>query len=285
MATLPLISEETAPCPVRVTTTPDGITAIGINRPANRNSINPPTAKRLREAFLEFEKDSSQKVCVFYGVGANFSSGFDLSELSKWEIPPPGAPGSTNITRSKFEPVRGRNLGPLGPSRMQIRKPVICSVSGYAVAGGLELSLLADIRIVEEDVVFGIFSRRFGVPLLDGGTVRLQAVVGLGRALDIIMTGRPVDAKEALNIGLATRVVSKGRAFEEAMKLAQMMVTFPQECLNADRESCYYAAYQARSLEDALSFEYEEATKVADIGIREGLKFTRGKGRHGNSKL
>ncbi|WEW56198.1 hypothetical protein PRK78_001635 [Emydomyces testavorans] len=265
----------------------DGVTTIGINRSYRKNAINPLTAKKLYEAFLTFESDPQQKVCVLYGTGGTFSAGFDLSELAKWDAQREQSRNSNNgstehmgnTTRSKFEPVRGRNAGPLGPSRMQIAKPVICAVSGHCVAGGMELSLLADMRIVEEDVIFGIFSRRFGVPLLDGGTVRLQAIVGLGRALDITLTGRPVGAHEALHMGLANRVVSKGQAFEEAMKLARLLASFPQECLNADRDSCYYAAYKAQSLEDALSYEYNGAVKVADLAIREGLRFVQGKGQ------
>lgn len=143
----------------------------------------------------------------------------------------------------------------------------------------MELSLLADLRIVEEDAIFGIFSRRFGIPLLDGGTVRLQAIVGLGRALDIILTGRSVGAHEALHMGLANRVVGKGQAMVEAMKLARVLVSVPQECLNVDRDSCYYAAYGAKSLEDALAYEYEGAVRVADLAIREGGRFVMEMGR------
>ncbi|EEP79111.1 enoyl-CoA hydratase/carnithine racemase [Uncinocarpus reesii 1704] len=269
---------------VRIATIEGGITTIGINRPQRRNAINFPTAKRLYDAFLAFENDPRQKICILHGTGGTFSAGFDLSQLAGWDAQTEGSrskEGNGNqkqdkavggITRSKFEPVRDRNAGPLGPSRMQVTKPVICAVSGHCVAGGMELSLIADMRIVEEDVIFGIFSRRFGIPLLDGGTVRLQSIVGLGRALDIILTGRPVGAHEALHMGLANRVVPKGQAFDEAMKLARLLASVPQECLNADRNSCYYAAYQAQSLEDALSYEYNGAVRVADLGIREGLR-------------
>ncbi|KAI1943744.1 putative ribokinase [Ophidiomyces ophidiicola] len=268
------------------TRTSDGITTIGINRPHRKNAINPPTAKKLYEAFLDFESDPQQKVCVLHGVGGTFSAGFDLSELIEWDRPAPMSRAtsddrctqrSDSITRSKFRPVKGRNAGPLGPSRMQISKPVICAVSGHCVAGGLELSLIADMRVVEDDVVFGVFSRRFGIPLLDGGTVRLPAVIGLGRAMDITLTGRPVGAHEAFHMGLANRLVPKGQAYQEAMKLAELLVSFPQECLNADRDSCYYAAYHAQSLEDALSYEFEGGVKVADLAIRDALKFVRGK--------
>ncbi|KAL1962434.1 hypothetical protein VTN77DRAFT_9705 [Rasamsonia byssochlamydoides] len=170
----------------------------------------------------------------------------------------------------------------MGPSRMQIRKPVICAVAGHAVAGGLELSLLADLRVVEEDAIFGVFCRRFGVPLIDGGTVRLQRVVGLGRALDMILTGRAVTADEALAMGLANRIVPKGKALEEATKLAKQLVAFPQGCMNADRESCYYAAYRATSMEDALAYEFQHGAPIVEKESIEGAaRFSAGAGRHG----
>jgi enoyl-CoA hydratase/carnithine racemase len=165
---------------------------------------------------------------------------------------------------------------------MQIRKPVICAVAGYAVAGGLELALISDLRVVEEDAVFGIFNRRFGVPLIDGGTVRLQAIVGLGRALDMILTGRAVGAAEALGWGLANRVVGKGKALKEALVLAEMLVQFPQGCLNVDRGSCYFAAYEAKSFEGALANEFHEGIKVIGKESVEGaVRFSKGEGRHG----
>jgi enoyl-CoA hydratase/carnithine racemase len=159
---------------------------------------------------------------------------------------------------------------------------VISAVAGFAVAGGLELSLLGDIRVAEEDAVFGVFCRRWGVPLIDGGTVRLQAIVGLGRALDMILTGRPVGAQEALAMGLANRVVPKGAALEEAMKIARQLLVFPQGCMNADRTSCYYSAYNATSFEDALKFEYDTGTKVLKSeGLQGAMRFSAGAGRHG----
>ena len=170
----------------------------------------------------------------------------------------------------------------MGPSRMQISKPVICAVSGYAVAGGLELSLLADMRIVEEDAILGVFCRRFGVPLIDGGTVRLQAIVGLGRAMDMILTGRAVGAQEALAMGLANRVVPKGKAFEEAMKIAEQLVGFPQECMNRDRTSAYNAAFGEEGFEEKMRFEFENAKDVLDKESVEGAKrFAGGAGRSG----
>lgn len=283
MPEMPLSDPE--PDSIVVEKTADGVTTIGINRPGRRNAINPPTATKLRAAFLDFERDSSQKICVFHGIGGTFCSGFDLSELRKWDKPTEskdsaantesGGGGNGSITRTHFKPVKGRNEAPLGPGRMQIEKPVICAISGHAVAGGMELSLLADIRVVEEDAIFGIFSRRFGVPLLDGGTVRLQEIIGLGRALDILLTGRPVGATEALHIGLAAKVVPKGDAFQEAMKMARALAAVPQECLNADRKACYHAAYNSPSFEDALSYEFEEAVKVSDLAINKAMNFNK----------
>ncbi|KAK2825730.1 hypothetical protein FQN49_007421 [Arthroderma sp. PD_2] len=279
---MPLSDPE--PHSILVEKTPDGVTTIGINRPGKRNAINPPTATKLRAAFLDFEKDPSQKICVFHGTGGTFCAGFDLGELRKWEKPsdykddrsqPDRHEKRDSITRSHFKPVQGRNEAPLGPGRMQIEKPVICAISGHAVAGGMELSLLADLRVVEEDAIFGIFSRRFGVPLLDGGTVRLQEIIGLGRALDILLTGRPVGATEAVHIGLAAKVVPRGEAFKEAMKLAQSLAAVPQECLNADRKACYHAAYNSPSFEDALSYEFEEAVKVSDLAIKKAMNFNK----------
>jgi enoyl-CoA hydratase/carnithine racemase len=254
----------------------EGITTIGINRPHRKNAINPPTARKLRDAFLDFENDPSQKACVFYGTQGTFCSGFDLHVLSQ-----SATTGDGNNEKLHFEPVMAGNLAPLGPSRMQIRKPVICAVSGYAVAGGLELSLVADMRVVEEDAVFGVFCRRFGVPLVDGGTVRLPAVVGLGRAMDMILTGRAVGAQEALNFGLANRVVPKGQGLEEAMKIARLLLTFPQECMNIDRDSCYYAVYNAKSFDDALSYEFDQGEKLDASAVQGAIRFGQGMGRHG----
>lgn len=265
------------PDAVRVSTAPNGITTIAINRQHRRNAVNPPTARKLRDAFLAFEEDSSQKVCIFHSIHGMFCAGADLHEVAQRK-PNDGEAGS-------LQSVHGRNLAPMGPSRMQIKKPVIAAVAGYAVAGGLELSLLADMRVVEEDAVFGVFCRRWGVPLIDGGTVRLQAIVGLGRAMEMILTGRPVGAQEALSMGLANRVVEKGRSLEEARKIAEQMLSFPQECMNVDRASCYYAAYNANSFEDALSNEFDNGVPVVSKESIQGAgQFSKGAGRHGKFK-
>ncbi|KAG6355360.1 hypothetical protein INS49_003322 [Diaporthe citri] len=280
------------PNAVLVSKTDDGITTITINRPHRRNAIDGSTGEELTSAFLDFEADPSQKVCVFYGAHGTFCAGFDLHEVAAFVEAykrvysvgsfSPGQPDYKGPIVDASHKVEGRNIGPIGPSRMQIKKPVISAVSGYAVAGGLELSLLGDIRVAEEDAVFGVFCRRWGVPLIDGGTVRLQAIVGLGRALDMILPGRGVGAPEALQMGLANRVVKKGMALEEATKIAKQLLVFPQECMNVDRANCYYSAYDASSFEDALRNEFDEGVKVITTeSVRGAARFRDGAGRHG----
>jgi len=266
------------PNSVLYTPTSEGITTISINRPHRRNAVNPLTAKKLYEAVLAFEDDSSQKVCILTGCGGTFCAGADLHEISQMESSTPSDP-------EHLQPVNGRNRAPMGPSRLQVKKPIIAAVAGYAVAGGLELSLIADMRVVEEDATFGVFCRRWGVPLIDGGNVRLPAIVGLGRALDMILTGRPVSAAEAHIMGLANRVVAKGKAVEEATTIARQLLTFPQLCMNLDRESCYYSTYNAASFEEAMKAEFEKGVKAVEAeSISGAAKFSSGSGRHGNYK-
>ncbi|KAJ6445374.1 carnitinyl-CoA dehydratase [Purpureocillium lavendulum] len=291
------------PNAVQVSKTEHGITTITINRHHRRNAIDGPTGRKLTDAFLDFEQDASQKVCVFHGAHGTFCAGFDLHEVAKFR---PGNNSNNSNNNSNNDDnnsttndggggeaykgpiidarhgVQGRNIGPIGPSRMQIAKPVICAVAGHAVAGGLELALLGDMRVAEEGAVFGVFCRRFGVPLVDGGTVRLQAVVGLGRALDMILTGRPVAAQEALQMGLANRVVPRGEALREATRIAEGLLAFPQACMNADRASCYYAAFEASSFEDAMRREFDEGARViATESVQGAARFASGAGRHG----
>lgn len=276
------------PNSVVLQTTPEGITTIILSRPHKRNAVDPPTARKLTEAFIAFENDAAQKVAVFRGANDTFCAGFDLKALADSNLSSPSYDSGTTTAIAAARrplPVGGdgrKNIGPMGPSRMQIAKPVICAVSGYAVAGGLELSLLGDMRVVEEDAVFGVFCRRWGVPLIDGGTVRLQKIIGLGRAMDMILTGRPVGAQEALNWGLANRVVPKGKSYEEAMVLARQLIGFPQGCMNLDRESAYYTAYKATSFEDALKFEFDNSIGIVDAeGVKGAERFRSGVGRHG----
>src|SRR6201999_4239844 len=195
------------------------VTTVIMNRPAARNAVNGPAAAELYAAFDEFDKDDSAAVAVLWGDNGTFCAGADLKAF-----------GTTDAN-----PVHRTGPGPMGPSRMVLAKPVIAAVSGYAVAGGLELALWCDMRVVEEDAIMGVFCRRWGVPLIDGGTVRLPRIVGHGRAMDMILTARPVDAAEALAIGLANRVVPKGQARQHAEELAADLAELPQQCMRSDR--------------------------------------------------
>ncbi|KAF3393944.1 3-hydroxypropionyl-coenzyme A dehydratase [Penicillium rolfsii] len=259
------------------TTSSPGISIITINRPQRKNAVDPATAKQLYEAILAFEADARQKVCVLTGTGDTFCAGADLHNVAQKT--------KDSAPAESLQPVNDRNLGPMGPSRLIVQKPVIAAVAGYAVAGGLELSLIADMRVVEEDAIFGVFCRRWGVPLIDGGTVRLQAIVGLGRALDMILTGRPVGAQEALAMGLANRVVPKGHALQQALDIAKQLIAFPELCMNTDRRSAYYSAYEASSFHDAMSQEFNAGVKVVfKEAIAGAAKFSKGSGRHGSFK-
>ncbi|NDK88267.1 crotonase/enoyl-CoA hydratase family protein [Gordonia desulfuricans] len=243
------------------------IVTITINRPHVRNSIDGPTALTLRNAFRRFDDDAGAKVAILTGAGGTFCAGADLTSVGDPE------------RRNDLDP-EGGGAGPMGPTRMTLSKPVIAAIAGHAVAGGLELALLADLRIVERDAVLGVFCRRWGVPLIDGGTVRLPRIVGLGRALDLIMTGRPVDADEALAIGLANRVVESGRSLSAARELAEQLVTFPFECLLTDRASAY--AGLDMTVADALRAEGVAGVPVvAREGAAGAARFVGGAGRHG----
>lgn len=213
------------------------VTVVTINRPDVRNAVDSPTAHLLREAFDAFEADAERHVAVLTGAGESFCAGFDLREAATGGEP-------------TFDPTGD---GPMGPTRRLLTKPVIAAVEGYAVAGGLELALWCDLRVVAESAVFGVFCRRWGVPLIDGGTVRLPRIVGQGRALDMILTGRPVHADEALAWGLADRVASDGTALDMAVELARTISAFPPLCMRADRTSALTQWDQ--SLDDALRAE------------------------------
>jgi len=200
-----------------------GVTTVIINRPGVRNAVDRPTAEELAEAFRAFEADDEAHAAVLTGTGGFFCAGADLK----------------GFTEGRANRMAEDGDGPMGPSRMRMKKPVIAAVEGYAVAGGLELALWCDMRVVARDSVFGVFCRRWGVPLIDGGTVRLPRLIGLSHALDMILTGRPVEADEALGMGLANRVVEPGTARVEAEALAQQIIQFPQQCLLSDRQSAY----------------------------------------------
>lgn len=245
----------------------DGVCSIGINRPEVKNAVDRETAQALADAFRAFEVDESLHVAVLYGVGGTFCAGADLKALSKNEG------NILDVDMSKD--------GPMGPTRMQLSKPVIAAVSGFAVAGGLELAIWCDMRVVEENALFGVFCRRFGVPLIDGGTQRLPRLIGQSRALDMILTGRPVEADEALMMGLANRIVAPGTAKVEAEKLAAQIASFPQVCMKSDREAVYKGL--DLEFEKAMDLEFRLGLQVIESGeTKEGAThFTNGKGRHG----
>ncbi|WP_439893471.1 crotonase/enoyl-CoA hydratase family protein (plasmid) [Ralstonia sp. 25C] len=243
------------------------VCTILLNRPECRNAVDGPTAADLLAAFECFEADEALRVAVLGGVGGHFCAGADLTAV--------GDPAR----RNRLDPDGGAP-GPMGPSRMALSKPLIAAVSGYAVAGGLELALLADLRVMERDAVFGVFCRRWGVPLIDGGTVRLPRIVGMGRALDMILTGRAVHAEEALAMGLASRVVEPGESLSIAQQLSREIAAFPQQCMLADRASAY--AQWTLSLADALRQEGARGTPMVFAeGVAGAARFVAGAGRHG----
>ena len=239
------------------------VTTVIIDRPGARNAVNGPTAAALYQAFDEFDRDDSAAVAVLWGDHGTFCAGADLKAF--------GTPEMNQTHRT--------GPGPMGPSRMMLSKPVIAAVSGYAVAGGLELAVWCDLRVVEEDATFGVFCRRWGVPLIDGGTVRLPRLIGHSRAMDLILTGRAVDAAEALHIGLANRVVPHGQAREKAEELAHQLAALPQLCLRADRMSAL--RQWGESEESAMEFEFASLVRVAEESIAGAQRFAGGAGRHG----
>jgi enoyl-CoA hydratase len=248
--------------------TRDGaVLTITLHRPECRNAVDGPTALALRAAFEAFEADAQARVAVLTGGGGQFCAGADLKAI--------GDPAR----RNPVEPT-GTAPGPMGPTRMAFAKPVIAAIEGHAVAGGLELALMCDLRVAARSAVFGVFCRRWGVPLIDGGTVRLPRIVGMGRALDLILTGRPVAADEALAIGLATLVVDDGQALAAAQALAARIAAFPQACLLADRASAH--AQWDLPLAEALRREGAGGWPViAAEGVAGAARFASGAGRHG----
>jgi len=253
--------------PVR--TEVDGaVCTIILDRPSVRNAVDGPMAAELRQAFEAFEADAALQVAVLWGAGGHFCAGADLTSV--------GDPAR----RHDLDP-EGGGSGPMGPTRMALSKPLIAAVSGYAVAGGLELALLADMRVVERDAVFGVFCRRWGVPLIDGGTVRLPRIVGMGRALDLILTGRPVGADEALAMGLASRLVEPGKAREAAEALAREIAAFPPRCMLADRASAY--GQWDLPLAEALRAEGAQGVPIVfEEAVAGAARFVDGAGRHGS---
>jgi enoyl-CoA hydratase len=252
------------------------VTSVILARPELRNAVDGAHAEALATAFAAFERDEDALAAVLFGEGGNFCAGADLKAVASARGNRVSAP------RALYVPGDPDATGPMGPTRMQLTKPVIAAVAGYAVAGGLELALWCDLRVAEAGATFGVFCRRWGVPLVDGGTLRLPRVVGQGRALDMILTGRPVAAEEALRIGLADRVVANGEARAAAEQLAAEIAAFPQACLRADRRS----ALEQWSLPEAaaLANEYRHGQAVIASGEtqRGAARFASGAGRHGS---
>ena len=240
------------------------VTTVILDRPAVKNAVDRRTAEALAEAFRDFDRDPDASVAVLFGEGGTFCAGADLGAIAA------GDPNRVEVDGD----------GPMGPTRLTLAKPVIAAVEGYAVAGGLELALWCDLRVAAEDATFGVFCRRFGVPLIDGGTVRLPRLVGLGRALDLILTGRPVPAAEALAMGLVNRVVPKGEARSAAEALARELAALPQVCLRADRASAL-SAFDG-DLEAAMKRELLGGLEaLAQEGVVGAARFAGGAGRHG----
>jgi len=248
---------------VRVETS-GAVTTVILERPEVKNAVDQPTALALADAFRAFEADPAMRAAVLWGKGGVFCSGADLKAVAR------GEPNRLEVDGD----------GPMGPSRMLLSKPVIAAIAGHAVAGGLELALWCDLRVAEEDAVLGVFCRRWGVPLIDGGTVRLPRLIGLSRALDLILTGRGVPAAEALGMGLVNRVVPRGQSRAAAEALAAELAAFPPECLKADRASAY--AQHDRPLAESLRREFEKGRRVLEQESLAGAqRFAGGEGRHG----
>ncbi|GAB3723398.1 crotonase/enoyl-CoA hydratase family protein [Amycolatopsis oliviviridis] len=243
------------------------VTTITLNRPGARNAVDGPTAAALADAFRAFDADEDAAVAVLTGSGDAFCAGADLKAV--------GTDRTNSLSPS--------GDGPMGPTRMTLSKPVIAAVHGHAVAGGLELALWCDLRVADSTAVFGVFCRRWGVPLIDGGTVRLPRLIGHSRAMDLILTGRPVDAVEALAIGLANRVVPDGEALAAAQALARELAAFPQACLRADRASAY--GQYGLTEEEAMRAEFSHALTgggLAAEAVEGASRFSDGAGRHGS---
>lgn len=240
------------------------VTSVIIDRPEVRNAVDPDTADQLSAAFTAFEADDGSAVAVLSGAGGHFCGGFDLKALSGGTVP--------------YEP---EGVGLMGPSRRMLTKPVIAAVEGYAVAGGLELALWCDLRVASATAVFGVFCRRWGVPLIDGGTIRLPRLIGHSRALDMILTGRAVEADEAFSFGLANRLVAAGEARTEAERLGAELARFPQVCLRADRASTY--AQWGEDIEIALRREGRDGERpLREEALKGAGRFASGLGRGGD---
>ncbi len=251
------------------------VTTIIMDRPEVRNAVDAATADALVVEFEAFNRDPHAKVAVFFGAHGTFCAGWDL----KYGASLAGKDARRELNLDFPQDAAPVPRGPMGPSRLELDKPVIAAVAGAAVAGGMELALWCDIRLMEQDAFFGVYCRHWGVPLVDGGTVRLPRIVGMGRAMDIILTGRKVDAEEAYRIGLCERVVPRGQARKAAEDLALEIARFPQAAVRADRQSAY--RQQGRSVRAAMELEWANGASALGEAIQGAGRFASGKGRHG----
>jgi enoyl-CoA hydratase len=253
------------------------VTVVTLDRPQVRNAVDSATARRLHQAFLAFDADAQARVAVFHGAHGHFCAGWDLQAGA--QAAQDGGAGL--LAALDAGAAEAPPLAPMGPTRLLLSKPVIAAVSGAAVAGGMELALWCDLRVLEEDAYFGVYCRRFGVPLIDGGTVRLPRLVGMGHAMDLILTGRKVEAAEALRIGLANRVVPRGQARAAAIALAGELAKFPQGTMLADRMNAY--AQWDQPLGAALAAEWGRSRARIPDALEGAARFAAGAGRHGES--
>jgi enoyl-CoA hydratase len=258
------MEQDVVPVPSVVVERNGPVTTVRLSRPHARNAVDGVTATALADAFRAFDSDDDAAVAVLHGEGGSFCAGADLHAV--------GTPEG-----NRTEP---DGDGPMGPTRLQMRKPVIAAIAGHAVAGGLELALWCDLRVADETAVFGVYCRRWGVPLIDGGTVRLPRLIGASRAMDLVLTGRSVDAAEALQMGLVNRVVAPGSALVEAQALAARIAAFPQTCLREDRASLL----EQDGLDEAAALANEFAHRMTSLAVDAlpgAARFAAGEGRHG----
>ncbi|TMV09958.1 crotonase/enoyl-CoA hydratase family protein [Ruegeria sediminis] len=257
--------------------TDDGITTVTIDRPEARNAVDPATARALYTAFLAFEAADDQRIAILTGAGGCFCAGFDLKSAGSGASD--GWVAELDIPPDWSDPANDPLPGPMGPSRLMLSKPVIAAIEGPAVAGGMELAAWCDLRVMAQGAVTGVFCRRWGVPLIDGGTVRLPRILGQGRANDLILTGRPVEADEALAMGFANRTCPQGEALQTAAALAHDLLRYPQACMLADHLS---ARMPPAELAAALRREWRSASAFAAEGRAGAARFAAGKGRSGD---
>ena len=258
-----------------------GVWTIIHSRPESRNAMDPSSADQLTDAFLEFNNSKDGKVAVFWGEGGAFCAGWDLKFASALNKDDPLKALDIDLDEKILKDNNLLPRGPMGPSRLNLKKPVIGAIAGPAVAGGMELALWCDFRVMEVSSYLGVYCRRWGIPLIDGGTIRLPRIVGRGRALEIILTGRQVKAEECLALGLCEYIVEKNQSRQKAEELAHQIAKFPQICVQADRKSVY--AQEGLSMIDALKQEWFNGKKaLSEEGLNGAKNFKKGFGRHGD---